>query len=321
MKLKNAVYLVTGGAGFVGSHIVDLLIKENVKKVITLDNLIRGRDENLSTAKKTGKLQMVEGDIRDQKILKKIFKGVDIVFHQAALRWITCQENPQLAQEVMVDGTFNVLEACVKHQVKKLIFASSALVYGEPKRVPIGENHPLKATTIYGTAKIANEAMIQAFHSKYNLPYAILRYFNIYGPRMDIDKSKEVMIRWIEAIEKGQPPAIHGDGKSSFDFISIEDVARANILAAKSDLTEGIFNIATGGETTLSDLSSLLLTLLKSPKSLKQIYKKEIGSPLPSRRFANIKKAQHELGFKPTVDLEEGLNRLIEWRKMIQSQS
>lgn len=320
MTLKNCVCLVTGGAGFVGSNIVDLLIKEKVKKVITLDNLIRGRGENLAASKKTGKLQMVEGDIRDNKTLEKIFRGhIDCVFHQAAIRITQCAADPRLCNEIMVDGTFNLLQQSIKYNIKRFIFASSASVYGEPSYLPMDEAHPFNNTTLYGAAKIGSEQQLRAFHAMYGLPYIALRYFNIYGPRMDVfGKYTEVMIRWIEAIEAGKAPVIHGDGSMSMDFVYVEDVARANILAAQSDRTEGVYNIGTGRETTLSDLSSLLLKVLKSPKSLKPLFEKTPDRPLVSRRRADIRKAKKELDFKSTVGLKEGLKRLIEWRKMVQ---
>lgn len=322
MILKNTTCLVTGGTGFIGSHIVDALLDQGVKKVITLDNNIRGRADNLAEAMLSKKLQMVEGDIRDISLLTKLCQGTDVIFHQAAIRITQCAQDPRLCHEIMIDGTFNVLEQCVKNHIKKIVFASTASVYGEPSYLPIDEEHPFNNTTAYGAAKIASEQEIRAFFAMYGLSYTILRYFNAYGPRMDIyGKYTEVMIRWIDALEKGESPLIHGDGTMSMDFVYVEDIARANILAVKADQSTGIYNIASQTETSLSNLAQLLIKLIQPKSKIKPIYQKTIDRPLVSRRLASIAKAKKELGFKPTVSLEEGLKSLVEWRKNVNSRT
>ena len=256
-KMQNKRVLITGGAGLVGSHIADLLVKEEVSEIIVLDNFTRGQLQNLAWTKEHGPLVIVEGDIRDQQLLAEVMQGVDIVFHQAAIRITQCAEEPRLALEVFADGTFNVLEAAVTAGVKKVVAASSASIYGMAEEFPTTESHhPYNNRTIYGAAKTFNEGLLRSFYDMYGLDYVGLRYFNVYGPRMDIyGVYTEVLIRWMERIIAGKPPLIFGDGKQTMDFVYIEDIARANILAAKADVTDEVFNIASGVETSLNDLS------------------------------------------------------------------
>jgi UDP-glucose 4-epimerase len=305
--------LITGGAGLVGSHIVDLLVKENLSEIIVLDDFSRGRLENLEAAKAAGKLRIVRGDIRDRALLHELVQGVDVVFHQAALRITQCAEDPRLALEVLADGTFNVLEAGVKAGVKKVIAASSASVYGLADEFPTPESHSgYHNRTIYGAAKMFNEALLRSFHQMYGLDYVALRYFNVYGPRMDTYGAyTEVLIRWMELLADGKPCLILGDGSETMDFAFIEDVARANVVAAKSTVTDEVFNIASGTETSLNELAATLGRAMN--KDLCPEYGPRRKVNPVSRRLADTRKAERLLGFKTQVSLEDGLQRLVHW--------
>ncbi|MCP6759273.1 MAG: NAD-dependent epimerase/dehydratase family protein [Fischerella sp. CENA71] len=311
--MQNSRVLITGGAGLVGSHIADLLVKEGVGEIIVLDNFTRGRLANLAWTKENGPLVIVEGDIRDQKLLGEVMQGVDYVFHQAAIRITQCAEEPRLALEVLADGTFNVLEAAVNAKVKKVVAASSASIYGMAEDFPTTESHhPYNNRTLYGAAKVFNEGLLRSFYEMYGLDYVALRYFNVYGPRMDIyGVYTEVLIRWMDRIAAGQPPLIFGDGKQTMDFVYIEDIARANILAAKADVTDEVFNVASGVESSLNDLAYSLTKVMGS--DLQPEYGPERKVNPVQRRLADVSKAQRLLGFEAEVSLEEGLRRLVNW--------
>jgi UDP-glucose 4-epimerase len=311
--MQNQRVLITGGAGLVGSHIADLLVQEGVAEIIILDNFTRGRIENLSQAQVNGHLVMVEGDIRDRTLLADVMQGVDTVFHQAAIRITQCAEEPRLALEVLADGTFNVLEAAVAAKVKKVVAASSASIYGMAEDFPTTESHhPYNNRTIYGAAKVFNEGLLRSFYDMYGLDYVGLRYFNVYGPRMDIyGVYTEVLIRWMDRIIEGQAPLIFGDGKQTMDFVYIEDIARANILAAKANVTDRVFNVASGVETSLNDLAYSLAKVMES--KLTPEYGPERKTNPVQRRLAGITQAKELLGFEAEVSLEEGLSRLVNW--------
>jgi len=239
---------------------------------------------------------------------------VDYVFHQAALRITRCAEFPREGVEVLMGGMLNVLEACVTHKVKKIVAASSASVYGNPSYLPIDEGHPFNNRTLYGAGKIANEQMLRAFYTMYGLPYVAFRYFNVYGPRMDLTGVyTEVLIRWLDAIEAGTPPQIFGDGSQSMDFVYIDDIARANLVALESDVTDEAFNVGTGVQTSLKQLCETLLHLAGSP--LQPVYREERKLGDAQVRRACTEKADRMLGFRAQVDLEEGLRRLVAWRQ------
>jgi UDP-glucose 4-epimerase len=305
--------LITGGAGLIGSHIADLLIQDSNPEIIILDNFVRGRRENLAWALKHGRVQIVQGDIRDRAVLRDVMQGVDLVFHQAALRITQCAEEPRVAMEIMADGTFNVLEAAVAARVQKVVAASSASVYGMADEFPITEkHHPYNNRTLYGAAKVFNEGLLRSFNEMYGLRYVALRYFNVYGPRMDIHGVyTEVLIRWMERIAAGKPPLILGDGTQTMDFIYVEDIARANVLAAKSAVTDDVFNIASGAETSLNDLAASLLRVMHS--DLKPEYGPARKVNPVSRRLADVSRAKQYIGFESQVTLEEGLGRFVNW--------
>ena len=311
--MQNRKILITGGAGLVGSHIIDQLAGCGASEIVILDNFGRGRRENIAEALRTGKVKIVEGDIRDRKLLRTVLQGVDVVFHQAAIRITQCAEEPRTALEVLADGTFNVLEAAVEAGVKKVVAASSASVYGLAEEFPTTEHqHPYNNRTIYGAAKVFNEGLLRSFYEMYGLNYVALRYFNVYGPRMDIYGAyTEVLIRWMERIAAGKPPLILGDGTQTMDFIYIEDVARANILAAEANVTDEVFNVASGVETSLNDLAYCLLKVMDS--NLKPEYGPERKVNSVPRRLADTRKAGQMLGFQAQVSLEEGLRRLVHW--------
>lgn len=314
---RGSRFLITGGAGLIGSHIADLLVQEkrnfNCREIVVFDNFVRGRHENLEWAVANGPVTIIEGDIRDWEHLAKAMEGIDVVFHQAAIRITQCAEEPRLALEVMADGTFNVLEAAVMTGVKKVVAASSASIYGLAETFPTGEgHHPYNNRTLYGAAKAFNEGLLRSFREMYGLGYVGLRYFNVYGPRMDVyGVYTEVLIRWMERIASGLPPLILGDGLQTMDFVYVEDVARANILAAQSDATDLVLNIASGVETSLNELARTLLDVMGSRMSPEYGPERRVN-PV-SRRLADISRAKEILGYEPRVNLREGLAQLVEW--------
>ena len=315
MRPHGRRVLITGGAGLVGSHVVDLLVAEgnSQQEIIVLDNFVRGRRANLAAALARAPVTIVEGDIRDRAMLAKVMQGIDVVFHQAAIRVTQCAEEPRLALEVMADGTFNVLEAAARCGVKKVVAASSASVYGMAGQFPTSESqHPYDNRTLYGASKAFNEGLLRSFHDMYGLNYVALRYFNVYGPRMDIHGAyTEVFIRWMEHIANGEPPLIFGDGLQTMDFVYIKDVARANLLAAEADVTDEVVNVASGTETSLAELAQALLRIMGS--SLEPQYGPERKvNPVP-RRLADTRKAEQLLGFRAQISLEDGLRRLVDW--------
>lgn len=311
--LAGADVLVTGGAGTIGSQIVDQLLDAGVAHVDVLDNLVRGRVANLDDALASGKVTLVEGDLRDRDLVHDVTRGKDLVFHQAAIRITQCAEEPRLALEVLVDGSFNVYEAAVEHGVDKLISASSASVYGLAEEFPTGErHHHHNNDTFYGAAKSFNEGMLRSFRAMNGLDYIALRYFNVYGPRMDVHGLyTEVLVRWMERIADGKPPLIFGDGQQTMDFVFTRDIARANLLAATSDLTEGVYNVASGTETSLLGLAEALLVAMDSDLSVEHGPERAVNGV--TRRLADISAARNDLGFVAEVSLEDGLRELVEW--------
>jgi len=312
-QLAGATVLVTGGAGTIGSTIVDQLLAAGAGEVRILDNLVRGRRGNLRSVLDDPRLRLVVGDLREKDVVHDLTRGCDLVFHQAAIRITQCAEEPRLALEVLVDGTFNVLEAAAQHGVSKVVAASSASVYGLAEEFPTTEkHHPYDNDTFYGAAKTFNEGMLRSFRAMYDLNYVGLRYFNVYGPRMDIHGLyTEVLIRWMERITAGLPPLIFGDGQQTMDFIYTTDIARANLLAAECPVNEGVYNVACGVETSLRGLAEALLEAMDSDLGV------EFGPPRPvngvTRRLASTTAAETDLGFRATTDLTTGLRELVAW--------
>jgi len=315
MDIKGKKLVLVGGAGLIGSHTVDHLIKEDVKEILIYDNFVRGTRENLQDAMKDPRVKIydVGGDIMQTDILQSAFEGADGVFHLAALWLLQCHEYPRSAFDVNIRGTFNVMEACVAKGIKRLVYSSSASVYGDAVREPMDEDHPFNNKNFYGATKIAGEAMLRSFHHRYDLDYVGLRYMNVYGPRQDYHGAYiAVIMKMLDAIDKGQSPTIMGDGSEAFDFVAVEDCGLANICAMKADATDQFYNVGTGKRTSLKELAELLLELTGckepinyAPRSQATLVRNRIGCP---------KKASNEIGFNSTLDLIEGLKRLIEWR-------
>lgn len=315
VNLHGARALVTGGAGTIGSTIVDQLVQRGAAEVVVLDNFVRGRRANLAWAEQHGNVRVVDGDIRDRSLVDDCVAGTDVVFHQAAIRITQCAEEPELAMGVLVDGTFAVIDAARRAGVAKVVAASSASVYGQATQFPTTESHhPYANDTLYGAAKVFNEGLLRSFHAMYGLDYVALRYFNVYGPRMDVHGVyTEVLVRWMERIAAGEPPLIMGDGMQTMDFAFTEDIARANILAAESSVTDEVFNVASGTETSLKDLAAALLRVMGSDLAPVHGAARAVNGVV--RRLADTEKARELLGFVAEVELDEGLRRLVAWWK------
>jgi UDP-glucose 4-epimerase len=313
IELRGCRALVTGGAGLIGSHIVDELLERGASEILILDNFVRGRRENVKKSLDRGPVSIITGDIRDRALLDRAMDGVDVVFHQAAIRITQCADEPRLALEVLVDGTFNVVEAAVNAGVRKVIAASSASVYGAADKFPTREDHhPYWNRTFYGAAKTFNEGVLRSFNEMYGLNYVALRYFNVYGSRMDVFGAyTEVFIRWMDAIAAGRRPVIFGDGSQTMDFVHVQDVARANVLAAAAAVSDVVINVGSGIETSLNDLAHTLLRVMGSTMKPDRAAARKVN-PVP-RRLADIGDARRMLGYEPTVTLEDGLRQLVAW--------
>ena len=315
MKLKGSKIVVVGGAGLIGSHTVDQLLKEDVKEIVIYDNFVRGRAENLSTALLDPRVRVFDigGDILQTDILETAFDGADGVFHLAALWLLQCHEFPRSAFDTNVRGTFNVMEACVKKGVKRLVYSSSASVYGDAVREPMDEDHPFNNQNFYGATKIAGEAMLRAFHQRYKLDFVGLRYMNVYGPRQDYHGAYiAVIMKMLDAIDRGQSPTILGDGSEAFDFVAVEDCGRANVCAMKASTSDRFYNVGTGKRTSLKELAEMLLELTSCTKPIN--YAPRSQATLVRNRIGCPKRATAEIDFTAGIDLMEGLRRLIEWR-------
>ena len=312
-SLRGERVLITGGAGAVGSNLADQIVRAGASEIVVLDNFVRGRRANLAWAIENGTIDLVEGDIRDRAQVAELMQGIDVVFHMAALRITHCAAEPRTALEVMVDGTYNVLEAAIEAGVRKVVAASSASAYGLAVDFPTTEaHHPYANDTLYGAAKVFLEGLLRSLNAMSDLDYVALRYFNVYGKRMDIHGVyTEVLVRWMERIAAGEPPLILGDGSQTMDFVSVEDIARANILAAEAPVTDEVFNVASGVETSLGELASMLLGVMGSDLPVE--YGPERAVNKVPRRLADTSRAREALGFEAEIGIEEGLARLVEW--------
>jgi UDP-glucose 4-epimerase len=312
-KIEDCIILVTGGAGFIGSYLIEELISLHPKKIIIIDNLIRGSHANMKNFIKNPLVEFHDGDMRDLELLEKCVAGTDYVFHMAALRINSCAANPRDGFEVMLKSTFELATLCVKHKVKKVIYSSSASVYGLAQHFPTPEtDNPYNNQTFYGAAKLWGEQLFRSFKFMYGLDYVALRYFNAYGPRMDTDgKYTEVMIKWLDCIRDDRSPLIYGDGSTTMDFVYVKDIAKSNIAALQADVSDEAFNIGNCEETSLKQLLEVLLKVNHS--NLTPEYREENSINPVSRRLAEISKAKELLQFTPSISLEQGMRELSEW--------
>jgi UDP-glucose 4-epimerase len=315
MNLNGKKLVVVGGAGLIGSHTVDHLIKEDVKEILIYDNMVRGSVENLCDSLKDPRVKIYEvgGDIMQTDILQSAFDGADGVFHFAALWLLQCHDYPRSAFDVNVRGTFNVMEACVAKGVKRLVSSSSASVYGDAVREPMDEDHPYNNKNFYGATKIAGEAMLRAFHHRYGLDYVGLRYMNVYGPRQDSHGAYiAVIMKMLDSIDRGDSPTIMGDGSEVFDFVAVEDCGLANVCAMKADTTDQNYNVGTGKGTSLKELAELIVEITGCKKQIQ--YAPRSQATLVRNRIGCVKKASTEIGFTAKINLREGLENLINRR-------
>jgi UDP-glucose 4-epimerase len=314
MQINGKRILVTGGAGLIGSTTIDLLLREHDPgRIVILDNMSRGAAANIEQALKDRRVQLVDGDIRDRALVDRLAAEADAIVHMAALRITACAAEPREAFEVMCAGSYNVVEAAQKAGVQKVVAASTASIYGLADTFPTTESHnPYNNRTWYGAMKVMLEGLLRSFNDMHGLPYVAFRYFNVYGPRMDIHgKYTEVLIRWMERLEAGQPPLILGDGRQTMDFVYVEDIARANVLGLASDVSDEVFNVASGTETSLNDLAAALSRVMG--KGVAPEYGPERKVNAVPRRLASTEKAERLLGFRAQVSLDEGLRRLVSW--------
>lgn len=315
MNIDGKKLVVVGGAGLIGSHTVDRLLQHDVGEVLIYDNFVRGRQENLADALRDPRVKIydVGGDILQTDILDSAIKGADGVFHFAALWLLQCHEYPQTAFDVNVKGTFNVMQACVKNDVKRLVYSSSASVYGDAVTEPMAEDHPFNNQNFYGATKICGEAMLRAFHHRYGLDYVGLRYMNVYGPRQDYRGAYiAVIMKMLDAIDRGEAPTILGDGSEAFDFVAVEDCALANVRAMQADATDEFYNIGTGRRTSLKELAEQLIVLTGSNQPVQ--YAPRSTATLVRNRIGDPAKASREINFTAEIELREGLEKLIAWR-------
>jgi UDP-glucose 4-epimerase len=316
MDIRGKKFVVIGGAGLIGSHVVDLLTCEDVREILVYDNFVRGTQENLAAALRDPRVKIYEvgGDICQSDILNAALQGADAVFHLAALWLLQCHDFPRAAFDVNIRGTFNVLEACVQQGVSRLVYSSSASVYGDAVEEPMTEDHPFNNKNFYGATKIAGEAMARAFHHRYGLDFIGLRYMNVYGPRQDYRGAYiAVIMKMLDAIDHGEGPTILGDGSEAFDFVTVRDCARANICAVRSDKVDRFYNVGTGKRTSLKDLAEMLLRLTGSNQHIK--YAPRSQATLVRNRIGSARRAESEIGFLAEMPLEEGLKELIAWRR------
>jgi UDP-glucose 4-epimerase len=314
VRIDDSTIVVTGGAGLIGSTTVDQLLRLHApRRIVIFDDFSRGTRANLASAVSDPRLEIVEGDIRDRDAVARVLAGADALIHMAALRITACAADPREAFEVMCTGSFNVVEAARQAGVQKVVAASTASVYGLADTFPTGETqHPYGNRTWYGAAKLMLEGLLRSFNDMYGLPYVALRYFNVYGPRMDIDgKYTEVLIRWMERLDTGQPPLIYGDGSQTMDFVYVEDAARATILALASNVSDEVFNVASGVETSLNELAAALSRVMNVRRPSEHALERSVNAV--TRRLAATERAERMLGFTAAVSLEEGLARLVEW--------
>ncbi len=314
IRLEGAKLVLLGGAGLIGSHTVDALLREDVGEIVIYDNFVRGTSENLSDALDDDRVRIFEvgGDICQTDILDAALKGADVVFHFAALWLLQCHDFPRAAFNVNLQGTFNVFEACLANRVRRLVYSSSASVYGDAVEEPMTEEHPFNNTNFYGATKIAGEAMARAMHHRYGLPFVGLRYMNVYGPRQDYQGAYiAVIMKMLDSIERGEPLKVYGDGSQAYDFVHVDDCAAANVCAMKASTVDRFYNVGTGRGTSIAELARLLLEVTGSDVGIRH---EPGGLTFVKNRVGSTARAAAELGFEASVDLAEGLRSVVEWR-------
>ncbi len=312
MDLQDRRIAVIGGAGFIGSHIVDQLLKEPVREVVVVDNFVRGTRNNLSEALKDPRVRLVEGSITDRPLMEDVLKDVDGLFLLAALWLFECVHEPRKAMEVNVDGTWNVIEAARAAGVKRIVYSSSASVYGDALSLPMTEEHPFNNRTMYGATKIAGEQFLRANFEQHKLPYVALRYMNVYGPRMDYKGTYvSVIMKVLDKLDAGERPVVFGDGSQAYDFVHVADVARANLLSMKSDVADESFNVGTGVQTTINELVTQLLDITGSKLTIDYRPNEQM---FVTNRVGSTEKATRLLGFEARTPLSDGLRSVVEWR-------
>jgi UDP-glucose 4-epimerase len=315
MRIAGSKILVTGGAGLIGSHIVDELVRAGAEEIVVYDSLIRGSPVHLEWARASGNVRLVEGDLRETESLRAAVEGCDYVFHQAAAWLRKCQREPRMSLEVNIAGTFDLLEACVDNGVKKLVAASSSSVYGDGLYLPTDEKHPFENDLFYGASKVANEQHYACFHKQFGLEYVAFRYLNVYGPRQPFEAAyTDAVMHFLNRIDTDEAPIVRGDGSATVDLVYVEDVARANLMALESDVSNEVFNVCCGVETTVKELAELLIRLCGKEGRLSPQFE-PIDTGLVQRRWGDPTKARELLGFSATTALERGLSRVIEWRE------
>jgi UDP-glucose 4-epimerase len=315
LDIRGKKILVIGGAGLIGSHVVEELLKEEVNEVIIYDNFCRGTYENLKESLRDERCRIFEigGDILQTDVLNAAMKDVEGVVHLAALWLLQCYEFPRAAFDVNIQGTFNVLEACVTNRIERIIYSSSASVYGDAIEEPMTEGHPYNNWTFYGATKIAGEQMFKAYHKRYGLNGVGLRYMNVYGPRQDYKGTYiAVMMKILDNLDKGISPVVYGDGSQAYDFISVKDTARANVCALKSEVPFGFYNVGRGIKTSIKELTEIILKITGSDLPIQY---EPAGQTFVTNRVGDANAAEKDLDFKWTIDLEDGLRQLIAWRK------
>jgi UDP-glucose 4-epimerase len=314
VKLEGKKFVVVGGAGLIGSHVTEALLQEDVGEVVVYDNFVRGTRENLAAALEDPRCSVFEhgGDIMQTDVLRSALESADGVFHLAALWLLHCQDFPRAAFDVNIRGSFNVFEACIESGVERLVYSSSASVYGDAVEEPMSEDHPFNFENFYGATKVAGEAMLRALHHRFGLDYAGLRYMNVYGPRQDYRGAYiAVIMRMLDSIDRGEPLVVYGDGSQAYDFVHVTDCAVANICAMKADTTEGFYNVGTGIRTSIKEVAELLLDVTGSDVGMRH---EPQGVTFVKNRIGSTTRAREEIGFEALMPLEEGLRTLVEWR-------
>ena len=315
MDLRGKKLVVVGGAGLIGSHTVDRLLDEDVGEILIYDNFVRGTTGNLAQALNDPRVRIFEvgGDICQSDILKAALKGADGVFHFAALWLLQCWDYPRAAFDVNIRGTFNVLEACVEQGVKRLVYSSSASVYGDAVEEPMTEDHPFNNTNFYGATKVAGEQMARAFHHRYGLPYVGLRYMNVYGPRQDYRGAYiAVIMKMLDSIDRGEGLKVYGDGSQAYDFVYVGDCATANVCAMRADAVDRFYNVGTGKRTSIKELAEMIVQITGTNQPIEYVPE---GQTFVKNRIGSPKQAQDEIGFAAEIDLHQGLRDLIDWRR------